>query len=631
MCIRDRIHMARVLSLSGLQLSSSQILDIVQAADLNGDGVIDHAELVPMAREVLLAWSSSEDDSETDSGSENGHDEYDWTEIPEDELEGYLRKLFLAADENQDGVLQPSEFVDLMRMSALKFPDDMILEGFQEADTNGDGVTSSEELLKWSMEALSRAKAVPERLAFSPSALTAEQLEGYLRDLFSVADTNGDGVLQPKELTKLLSLCGFELSSSQILDIVQAADLNGDGVIDHAELVPVARAILHSLSKEDPETDSESDSEDVKYDWTEIPEPQLEGYLRKLFLAADENQDGVLQPSEFVDLMRMSALKFPDDMILEGFQEADTNGDGVVDSEELLTFVLNTVNTLNGGPVKGETTVFSEMLRELVQKKSALKPAQAVEPKPWSPDPLYEAHVQAGKLFDSVDAAKPELSRADMKGVADEKLFGSEDWSMIWRMLQPEVTTEYTEEIASLSAQKDAAVAVEDYLEAARCKAEMGRLSALQDTRSVFSKEAFMDAYTSVWAQKCQSPVSPPPAALSFVEEFQALVTDADFSDIVFVVEGLSIYYSRMVLCSRNATLREMFMPGNKWSDENLGYTGGQLRRIVLEGVSAKAMLAVLQFIYCGECPEMGQETRSGVERLAVDFHLGELIEQLRP
>ena len=52
-----------------------------------------------------------------------------------------------------------------------------------------------------------------------PSNFKAEDLEQYFKGLFSIADANGDGVLQPDELKMLLGLCGFALSAEEIAQL----------------------------------------------------------------------------------------------------------------------------------------------------------------------------------------------------------------------------------------------------------------------------------------------------------------------------------------------------------------------------------------------------------------------------
>ena len=82
--------------------------------------------------------------------------------------------------------------------------------------------------------------------ALQASSYTTKQLDSYFEGLFSLSDVNGDGVLQPDELTALLEMCGFELSAEEIAQFVSAADTNHDGVIEYEEFLPVASKMLQS-------------------------------------------------------------------------------------------------------------------------------------------------------------------------------------------------------------------------------------------------------------------------------------------------------------------------------------------------------------------------------------------------
>ena len=94
------------------------------------------------------------------------------------------------------------------------------------------------------------------------SEVPAEMLEMYLAKLFAIADANGDGVLQPHELKRLLEMSGFNLSATNIAKLMDAADVNHDGVIEYDEFVPVATEVadwhegkectcLHGCTKEE--------------------------------------------------------------------------------------------------------------------------------------------------------------------------------------------------------------------------------------------------------------------------------------------------------------------------------------------------------------------------------------------
>lgn len=175
-----------------------------------------------------------------------------------------------------------------------------------------------------------------ERQAPGPlSECTDTELEEHLYQLFRAADSAGEGVLRPEDAAKLLSTSGFELSPSLILDMVQAGDINGDGVIEYEEFAAVSRAIIQA-DRNKGTGEKEAIVDVGQYNWALIPEDELDEYLRKLFYIADENDDGVLQPLEFVELIRLSQLGFPDAVVLQSFVQADLNEDGVIEYEEFV-------------------------------------------------------------------------------------------------------------------------------------------------------------------------------------------------------------------------------------------------------------------------------------------------------
>jgi len=69
------------------------------------------------------------------------------------------------------------------------------------------------------------------------SGYSEADLKAYFAQLFSIADRNGDGVLQPDEIAELLELCGFNFEPNLVRKMIGAADINDDGVIDYNEFV----------------------------------------------------------------------------------------------------------------------------------------------------------------------------------------------------------------------------------------------------------------------------------------------------------------------------------------------------------------------------------------------------------
>lgn len=175
-----------------------------------------------------------------------------WMDFNDEELRDYLKKL-------GDGVLQPNDYVKLMRLSGLSFSDEVILDSFIEADTDKDGVINYEELVqkfkKMQAEITNKQAESPVLVVATaeqsshPSDFPPKELAAHLKNLFEIADENGDGVLQPAELAKLLSLSNFNIPASTILDVVEAADANKDGLISFEEFVPVVVEMMQGAEK----------------------------------------------------------------------------------------------------------------------------------------------------------------------------------------------------------------------------------------------------------------------------------------------------------------------------------------------------------------------------------------------
>jgi len=160
---------------------------------------------------------------------------------PED-LTSYLKELFDMADENNDQVLQPHEFYRLLMTAGFDLTEDEISELVAEVDLNEDGVLDYEEYIPCMAKLIAERKAV----SHMQTALQTDPalLETYLKDLFQIADSNGDGALDTAEVSRLLSLSGLKISKSQLTNIMIAADSNMDGVIQFEEFVPMAIDLL---------------------------------------------------------------------------------------------------------------------------------------------------------------------------------------------------------------------------------------------------------------------------------------------------------------------------------------------------------------------------------------------------
>jgi len=320
----------RLLELSGFNFSAATVAKLMDAADVNHDGVIEYEEFIPVAlamHEEMVRRKAAK--ASGAAGMPNLAD------VPPELLERYLAKLFSVADTNGDGVLQPTELSRLLELSGFNLTPQQVAEVIDNADVNHDGVISYEEFVPIAAEILqARAQAGAPAMP-NLQDVPAPMLERYFKKLFAIADTNGDGVLQPHEFASLLELSGFSFTPSQIEDLMSQADVNRDGVIEYDEFIPVAMDILRARK--------EAGAAPMPR-MQDVPPPMLERYFRKLFSIADTNRDGVLQPEEFKRLLELSGFNFSAVQIANLMDAADTNHDGVIQYEEFLPVALSLVN-----------------------------------------------------------------------------------------------------------------------------------------------------------------------------------------------------------------------------------------------------------------------------------------------
>jgi len=129
-------------------------------------------------------------------------------------------------------VLQPQELKRLLEMSGFNLSATNIAKLMHAADVNHDGVIEYDEFIPVALAMLKESKKKRSGGSGSQmprlSEVPAEMLERYLAKLLAVADANGDSVLQPHELKRLLEMSRFNLPATNIAKLVHAADVNHD-------------------------------------------------------------------------------------------------------------------------------------------------------------------------------------------------------------------------------------------------------------------------------------------------------------------------------------------------------------------------------------------------------------------
>lgn len=159
-----------------------------------------------------------------------------------------VRKAFAYFDKNRDGKLSIKEFKSVMHDLGYKTVDKRsIKQMFAEANRNRNGNTLSyDDFVEFLESKLSLQKPTTEEqtitttncssLSQGTNSVSSPKMQLDVEALFNCYDLDKNGFIEPKELRKVMKrLTGEKLSKQDIEEMISVADKNGDGVLDRSE------------------------------------------------------------------------------------------------------------------------------------------------------------------------------------------------------------------------------------------------------------------------------------------------------------------------------------------------------------------------------------------------------------
>eukprot|EP01084_Bolivina_argentea_P272486 463955_1 len=76
----------------------------------------------------------------------------------------------------------------------------------------------------------------PKNSGRRPSQLSPDEL-AHLKAAFKFFDADGNGTVEPEEISAVMKVLGVDLTLEELKDIMSSLDENGDGVMDFNEFV----------------------------------------------------------------------------------------------------------------------------------------------------------------------------------------------------------------------------------------------------------------------------------------------------------------------------------------------------------------------------------------------------------
>ena len=273
---------------TGLQLTNQECTSIFELVDVNQDGEINYLEFVsalfPAAADGLAKFRARLG-AITD-----------------------VKVAFKRFDADGDGSIS---VVELKNGAGSGFTTGEIAAVFALGDSDLDGNISFAEFAQLVLPS-AREKVGQLRKSFAS--------DDSIKAAFQKFDVNRDGKISCEELRNGLTQSGMRFHDQEITTIFAIADVDGDGEISLQEFMELLGAESVQSQNVQSGTVSFKSIEDVK----------------TAFKKFDVNNDGHLDRNEFGQMMKIASSATSNSQVDTLFRQADADGDGKVDYQELI-------------------------------------------------------------------------------------------------------------------------------------------------------------------------------------------------------------------------------------------------------------------------------------------------------
>lgn len=334
---------------------ANMVKEVMAVADTDDNGVIDYQEFLPVAVDIVQTVYANVTSRVQDENRM---------------IHQLIEEIFTAYDDDGSGFLDRMEFhrvfQDLvgelgMNPDYAKRLSDEVLDA---TDTNDDGKVSKAEFTPLAIDIVSaiideaenhkfeeqqNAASTPAQPAtdYLDAAqqilvhdLTREELTAALSEIFTAADTDASGTLDPEEFSRCLRDVKVDLTDEEVNFLLANVDTNDDGVIDFVEFQPLAFNLLVQVMAD------EMKEQDAAAQWNaatleqaralvgNLGAEELAETLENIFEEADTNGDGTLDMAEFRACLENTKLGLTHDIADALADKVDHDEDGLISYHE---------------------------------------------------------------------------------------------------------------------------------------------------------------------------------------------------------------------------------------------------------------------------------------------------------
>ncbi|XP_038890963.1 calmodulin-like protein 8 [Benincasa hispida] len=144
--------------------------------------------------------------------------------------------------------------------------------------------------------------------------MSEEQIISEFQEAFCLLDKDGDGCITIEELATAIRSLHHNPTEEELQMMMNEVDVNGNGSIEFGEF-------FNLMAKKMKENEAEEE-------------------LSEAFKLFDMDEDGYISPDELKHVMIHMVEKLTDEEVEQMVNEADLDGDGLIDYEEFVKMML---------------------------------------------------------------------------------------------------------------------------------------------------------------------------------------------------------------------------------------------------------------------------------------------------
>ncbi|XP_044472049.1 calmodulin-like protein 12 isoform X1 [Mangifera indica] len=234
----------------GEKMTDEEVKELIQEADVDGDGQVNYDEFVRVMLEGVVKDISSKLSSSTStSASTSASSNLINLKRLDTDTEEEMKAAFKVFDKDQNGFISAAELRLFMTNLGEKMTDEEVKELIQEADVDGDGQVNYDEFVRVMLEGV--VKDISSKLSSSTSTSASTSASSNLINLkrldtdteeemkaaFKVFDKDQNGFISAAELRHVMTNLGEKMTYEEAKEMIQEADVDGDGQVNYDEFV----------------------------------------------------------------------------------------------------------------------------------------------------------------------------------------------------------------------------------------------------------------------------------------------------------------------------------------------------------------------------------------------------------